>query len=134
MFCATKQPPNDNVNVNPGTSVPPKSITSVSTASQCELIKNRENNSDKDIALNMMPVRHMSNHPVSPMLESPNSEFVNNYNLRCMVDLLVDEIVSTEIDQDESDNEGEDLPGDILPCDDQPRCTYHTVTTLSMKV
>ncbi len=56
----------------------------------------------------------------SPILDSPNSEFVNNYNLRCMVDLLADEIVSTEIDQDESESEGEDLPGDILPCDDHP--------------
>ncbi len=154
---------NDNVNVNPGISVPPKSVTSVSTASQCELINNKENNSDKDISLNMMPVqqnRSMSNHPeiprkcnivsehicllspehpdiplnqnsqafspVSPMLDSPNSEFVNNYSLRCMVDLLADEIVSTGIDQDESDSEGEDLPGDILPCDDQPRCAYYT--------
>ncbi len=54
------------------------------------------------------------------MLDSPNNEFVNNYNLRCMVDLLADEIVSTEIDQEESNSEGEDLPGDILPSDDQP--------------
>ncbi len=154
---------NDNVNVNPGTSVPPTNITSVCTASQCELINNRENNSDNDISLNMIPVRqtiNMSNHPeiprkcnivseyicllspehpdkplnpnaqtfspVSPMLDSPNSEFVNNYNLRYMVDLLADEIVSTEIDQDESDSQGENLPGDILPCDDQPRCDYYT--------
>ncbi len=35
---------------------------------------------------------------VSPVLDSPKSEFVNNYNLRCMVDLLADEIVSAEID------------------------------------
>ncbi len=42
-----------------------------------------------------------------------------------MVDLLADEIVSTEIDQDESDYEGEDLPGDILPCHDQARCAYY---------
>ncbi len=84
-----------------------------------------------DIPLNPNP---QAFPPVSPMLGSPNSEFVNHYNLRCMVDLLADDIVSTEIDQDESDNEGEDLPGDILPCDDQPRCTYYTVTTLSMKV
>ncbi len=60
--------------------------------------------------------------PVSPMLDSPNSEFVNNYNLRCMVDVLADKIVSTEIDQDESDSQGEDLPGDILPCDDHTMC------------
>ncbi len=67
--------------------------------------------------------------PVSPMMvlsDRPNSEFVNNYNLRCTVDLLADEIVATEIDQKESDSEGEDLPGDILPCDDHPRCAYYT--------
>ncbi len=43
-----------------------------------------------------------------------------------MVDLLADDIVSTEIDQKESDSEGEDLPGDILPCDNHPRCAYYT--------
>ncbi len=157
---------NDNVNVNPGISVPPKSITSVSTASQCELINNRENNPDKDTSLNMMPVRltrSTSNHPeipkncnivsehicllspkhpditlnanaqafspTSPVLDlsdSPNSEFVNNDNLKCTVDLLAGEVVATEIDQEESDIEGEDLPGDILPCDDHPRCAYYT--------
>ncbi len=60
---------NDSVNVNPGISVPPKSFTSVSTAFQCEQINNRENNSDKDISLNMMLVwqtRSMSNHPEIP--------------------------------------------------------------------
>ncbi len=41
-----------------------------------------------------------------------------------MVDLLADEIVSTEIDQEESESEGEDPPGDILPCGDHPRCVY----------
>ncbi len=41
---------------------------------------------------------------MSPILESPNSEFVNNYNLMCMVD----------------------LPGDILPCEDHLRCAYYT--------
>ncbi len=59
----------DNVNVNPGISVPPKNVTSVSTASQCELINNRENNPDKDISLNMMTVwqaRSMSNQPEIP--------------------------------------------------------------------
>ncbi len=67
--------------------------------------------------------------PVSPVLDlsdSPNSEFVNNYNLRCTVDLFADEVVATEIDQEESDIEGEDLAGDILPCDDHPRCAYYT--------
>ncbi len=58
--------------------------------------------------------------------DSPNSEFVNNYNLRCTVDLLADEVVATETDQEESETEGEDLPGDILPCDDHPRCAYYT--------
>ncbi len=43
-----------------------------------------------------------------------------------MVDLLADEIASTEIAQDESDSEREDLPGDILPCDDHPWCAYYT--------
>ncbi len=57
--------------------------------------------------------------------DSPNSEFVNNYNLRYTVDLLVDDVVATEIDQEESDREAEDLPGDILPCDDHPRCAYY---------
>ncbi len=157
---------NDNVNVNPGMLVPPKNITSLNTASQCELINNNENNPDKDTSLNRLPVwqtRSMTNHPeippncnsisehtcllspehpditlnpnaqafspVSPMLnlsDSPNSEFVNNYNLRCMVDLLADEVVATEIDIEGSDSEGEDLPGDILPCDDHPRCAYYT--------
>ncbi len=67
--------------------------------------------------------------PVSPMLDlsdSPNSEFVNNYNLRCTVDLLADEIMTTEIDQEETDSEGEDLLGDILPCDDHPWCAFYT--------
>ncbi len=52
--------------------------------------------------------------------DSLNSEFVNNYNLRCTVDLLADEIVTTGIGQEESDIEEGDLPGDILPCDDHP--------------
>ncbi len=43
-----------------------------------------------------------------------------------MVDLLADELVSTEIDQEESDSEWEALPGDILPCDDHPQCAYYT--------
>ncbi len=46
--------------------------------------------------------------PVSPMLDlsdSPNSEFINNYNLRCTVDLLANEVVTTEIDQEESESE-----------------------------
>ncbi len=60
------------------------------------------------------------------LLSYPNSEFVNNYNLRCTVDILADEIVATEIDQEESDSTGEDLPGDILRCDDHPRCAYYT--------
>ncbi len=64
--------------------------------------------------------------PVSHVPDSPNSEFVNNYNLRCTVDLLADEIVATEIDQEEGDSGGEDLPGHILPCDDHPRCSYYT--------
>ncbi len=63
---------------------------------------------------------------MSPVLDSPNSESVNNYNLRCTVDLSTDELVATEIDHEESDSEGEDLPGDILPCDDHPRCAYYT--------
>ncbi len=57
---------------------------------------------------------------------SPHSDFVNNYKLRCTVDLLADELMATEFDQEESDSEGEDLPGDILPCDDHPRCAYYT--------
>ncbi len=71
----------------------------------------------------------MAFSPVSSMLDlsdSPNSEFINNYNLRCTVDLLANEVVTTEIDQEESDSEGEDLPGDILPCDDHPLCAYYT--------
>ncbi len=131
---------NDYVNVNPGFSLPPKNITSVSTASQCELINNKENNPDTDTSLNMLPVRltrSMSNQserprncnsvsehicllspkhpditlnpnsqafsPVSHMLglsDPPNSEFVNNYNFSCTVDLLADEVVATEIDQE----------------------------------
>ncbi len=71
--------------------------------------------------------------PVSPMLDSPICEFVNNYNLRCMVDLLADEIVSTEIDQDESNSEGKDIPGEILPCDDHTRCAT-LVTAVSIKL
>ncbi len=63
---------------------------------------------------------------VSPVLDRPNSEFVNNYNLRCSVDLLADEIVSIEIDQEESISAGEDLTGDIIAYDDHPRCTYYT--------
>ncbi len=46
--------------------MPSKSITSVSTASQCKLIKNKENNPDKDTSVNMLPVqqtRSKSNHP-----------------------------------------------------------------------
>ncbi len=42
-----------------------------------------------------------------------------------MVDLLADEIESTQIDQEECDSEGDNLQGDILPCDDQPRCAYY---------
>ncbi len=64
--------------------------------------------------------------------DSLNSEFVNNYNLRCTVDLLADEVVATETDQEESGSEGEDLPGDILPCDDHPRCAYHTVVSMKL--
>ncbi len=143
-----------------------QNITSLSTASQCELINNKENNPDKDTSLNMMPVwqtRSISNRPTIPrncktvseyicllssehpdiilnpnaqaflpvshmlyLSDSPNNEFVNNYNLRCTVDLLADEIVATEIDQEESGSEGEDLPGDILPCDEHPRCACYT--------
>ncbi len=55
---------------------------------------------------------------------SPYSEFVNNYNLRCTVDILVDDVVTTEIDQKEIDSEGEDIPGYIFPCDNHPRCAY----------
>ncbi len=53
------------------------------------------------------------------MLDSPNSEFVNNYNLVCMVDILADEIVSTEIDQEENDRRS------TLQCGDQSRCAYY---------
>ncbi len=60
------------------------------------------------------------------LCDSPKSEFVNNYNLRCTVDLLVDEFVATEIDQKERDTEEEDLQGDMLPFVDHPRCTYYT--------
>ncbi len=56
--------------------------------------------------------------------DSLNSESGNSYTLSSNVDLLADELVTTEIDQEESNSEGEDLPGDILPCDDQPRCAY----------
>ncbi len=42
---------------------------------------------------------------VLDLSDSPNSECVNNYNLRCTVDLLVNEIVATEIDQEESDSD-----------------------------
>ncbi len=73
--------------------------------------------------------------PVSPMLDlsdSHNSEFINNYNLRCTVDLLADEVVTTEIDQEESDSGGEDLPGDILSSDDDQRCAYYTVTVVCL--
>ncbi len=59
----------DNVNLNPGISMPHKSVTSISTASQCELINNRENNPDKDTSLNMLPLRQTrstSNHPEIP--------------------------------------------------------------------
>ncbi len=46
--------------------------------------------------------------------DSPNSEFINYYNLTCIVDLLADEVVATEIEQEESDNAGDNLPGDIV--------------------
>ncbi len=132
---------NDNVNDKPRNFSASQNIT----ASQCELINNKENNPDKDTSLNKLSVwqtRSMSNRPeiprncnsvsehicllspehpdislnpnaqvislVSPMLDlsdSPNSEFVNNYNLRYTVDLLADEIVATEIDQEESDSD-----------------------------
>ncbi len=71
-----------------------------------------------DITLN--PNAQAFSH-VSPLLDlsdGPKSEFVNNYNLKCTVDLLADEVVTTEIDQEESDSEDEYLAGDILPCDD----------------
>ncbi len=67
--------------------------------------------------------------PLSPMLdlsECPQNEFVYNYNLRCTVDLLADEVVATEIDQEESDSERDDLPGDIL----QVMTTHDVLTTL----
>ncbi len=44
---------NDSVNVNPGISVPPKSFTSLSNASQCELINNKENKPDKGVYLSI---------------------------------------------------------------------------------
>ncbi len=63
---------------------------------------------------------------VLDLSDSPNSEFINNYNLTCTVDLLADEFVATEIDQEEIESEEEDLPGDMLLCDDHPRCAYYT--------
>ncbi len=61
--------------------------------------------------------------PVSHMLDlydDPNSEFVTNSNHRRTVELLVDELVATEIDHEESDSEVEDLSRDTLPCNDHP--------------
>ncbi len=108
---------NDNVNVNPGSSVPPKSFTSISIAFQCELINNTKTNPDNDTSLNMMPVRKtraMSNHPEIPwncnsvskhicLLSPEHPDIALNQNAqtfssKCTLDLLADELVSTEID------------------------------------
>ncbi len=48
-------------------------------------------------------LRHSHLSPMLDLSDSSNSEFVNNYNLRCTVDLLADEVVATEIDQEESE-------------------------------
>ncbi len=52
--------------------------------------------------------------------DSPHSEFVNNYILKCNVDLLADEVMATEIDQEISDSERDDLPEDTY---------FHVMTT-----
>ncbi len=56
--------------------------------------------------------------------DSPNSEFINNYNRRCTVDLLAD-----EIDQEESDSERDDLYFHVMTTHTDHSSIYETVET-----
>ncbi len=59
-----------------------------------------------DITLNPIDPAFSSVSPVLDLSDSPNTEFLNNCNLRSTVDILADEFVATEIDHKESDTEG----------------------------